>query len=95
MWCRVRISPASANNCRAAVETGLSGVFADLMADTLVNNEEIPIELVDRDYVGDVLYEQQLAELSKDVDRVKLQKLLGARLMIESEFKSLMNENFV
>jgi hypothetical protein len=92
---RVRISPASGNNCRLAIEEGLVDVFADLMADALVSNDQIPIEAVDRDYIGDVLYEQQLAELSKDVDRLQLQKLLGARLLIESEFKSVMGENFV
>ena len=92
---RVRISPASSYNCRLAEENGLVGVFPDLLADSLVKNDEVPIELVDRDYVGNVLYEQQLAELSQDVDRIKLQKLLGARLMIESEFKGLMGENTV
>ena len=92
---RIRISPASAYNCRLAEESGLVGVFSDLLADSLVNNDEVPIELVDRDYIGDVLYEQQLAELSQAVDRVKLQKMLGARLMIESEFKGLMGVNTV
>ncbi len=92
---RVRISPASGNNCDLAIEQGLVDVFGDLMADALVSGDGVPIELVDRDYIGDVLYEQQLANLSKDVDRIQLQKLLGARLMIESEFKSVMGENFV
>lgn len=92
---RVRVSPASSYNCRLAEESGLLGVFPDLLANSLVNGEDVPIELVDRDYIGDVLYEQQLAKLSQDVDRVKLQRLLGARLMIESEFKGLMGENYV
>lgn len=92
---RVRVSPASGNNCQVAIEEGLVDVFADLMADALVNNDQVPIELVDREYIGDVLYEQQLAQLSKDVDAIQLQKLLGARLMIESEFKTVLSENFV
>jgi hypothetical protein len=92
---RVRVSPASGNNCQVAIEEGLVDVFSDLMADALVNNDEVPIELVDREYIGDVLYEQQLAQLSKDVDAIQLQKLLGARLMIESEFKTVLSENFV
>lgn len=92
---RVRISPASSYNCPLAEETGLTAVFADLLADSLVNSDGIPIELVDRDYIGDVLYEQQLAQLSQEVDRIELQRLQGARLMIESEFKSLMDDNYV
>ena len=92
---RVRVEPASGNNCRVAIEEGLVEVFSALMADSLVDNGEVPLELVDREYIGDVLYEQQLAQLSKDVDRIQLQKLLGARLMIESEFRTVMNENYV
>ncbi|MCH8204995.1 MAG: protein kinase, partial [Candidatus Hydrogenedentes bacterium] len=92
---RVRISPAKVgSSSRIAVETGLADFLPKLLADILADNEEVPIEIVDRNYIGDLLYEQELAELSKGMDRIQLGKLLGARLMIESEFGALAKEEY-
>lgn len=92
---RIRISPAKVGlSSRYAVETGLTDFLPQLLADALAENGEVPIDIVDREFIGDLLYEQELAELSKGMDRIQFGKLLGARLMIKSEFGVFDREEF-
>lgn len=91
---RIRISPAQIGRSHWAIELGLTDFLQQLLANELEKNDIVPIEIVDREFLGDLLYEQQLSQLSEDkgLDAVQLGRFLGARLMIQTRFSVMDQE---
>lgn len=74
-----RISPAEG-------ESRINGLAEQLPPQLAVNldeQDELPINIVDRESIGDTLYEQELSSLSTAQDRINLMRLNGAKFMLE------------
>ena len=63
--------------------------------DALAEIEFPPIQVMNRDNVAYLLFEQELAEHSSEADRVRAHRLIGVKLMIESEFEYLFGDDSV
>lgn len=90
---RAWLRPADPGSSRQAAESGLADVFSWMLGDALTRGEAAMIDVVDRDLIGNVLFEQELAQLSQQADRVKLGQLRGARLLVDTEFRRLFEKD--
>ena len=86
---RAWLQPADPGSSRQAAESGLADVFSWMLGQALLRDETGLIDIVDRDLIGNVLFEQELAQLSQQSDRVKIGQLRGARLLVSTEFRRL------
>lgn len=92
---RVWLPPADPGSSRQAAESGLADVFPWMLGEALIRDESMPIGVVDRDLIGNVLFEQELAQLSQNSDSVKLGQVRGARLLVQTEFRRLFKKDSV
>jgi serine/threonine protein kinase len=90
-----RVEPPTAVRAYFDHTRDLARYFSGLLAPHLESNSNRPISIVDRESIGDVLFEQELATMVPNGDSVALGKILGARLMIEPEFGSMLGQEFV
>ena len=82
----IRISPSKYKVGGLADESGLANFFPTELASLLEEQQVLLVEIVDRESIGDVLYEQELSSLSSDKERAQLLMLSGAKFMLNSEF---------
>lgn len=75
---------------------GLAKYLPQELSVTLEEQNTLPIALVDREYIGNTLFEQGLSSLlsGSDEDRVNLMRLRGAKFMLNTKFGRVgSNEN--
>ena len=90
---RLWIPPVDAGRSILATETGLADVLPWKLSKALVDQETLPIEVVDRNYTAALLQEQSLSsQLSSTADAVRLGRLLGARLALFCRFSTVLGE---
>lgn len=93
---RVWLPPATVGNGRIARETGLADVLPWLLGEALGGDANVPIEIVERKMLANILSEQALsAQLSSEKDALRLGRVLGANLIISCSFGELFNDEFM
>ncbi len=91
---RFFILPVKVGQSRFAVETGLADVLPRLLGASV--QEITSLQLVDRENLDEILQEQQIsALLSSGADKLRLSKLLGARLILECRFDRVFDEEMM
>lgn len=92
---RLWIPPAHGKGPLAA-SSGLSDVLPWKIAKTLARQDLIPLEVVERELIADILSEQELSrQLSPEGDAVRLGQVLGARLIVELEFTAVFDKEYL
>jgi len=92
---RVWVYRALPGKSRLALESGLVDVLPWMLANDLKQNSATPLEVVNRELLPEMLAEQELsAELSSGTDRLRLGRVLGARVLVECRFDSLMQKDY-
>jgi tetratricopeptide (TPR) repeat protein len=85
------LQPDVGKRSRYARESGLEDYFPDLLGEAM--NATGRYEWVDRDALDIVLAEQTLSSLlSAEGDQAKVGRLMGARVVIKGQFRSLISE---
>lgn len=79
------VLPGEVKRGRLAVESGLADLLPALMGNQLTTNT--PMKMVDRELLRELLAEQELSgTLSTNEGRLRLGRVLGARLLIKCDF---------
>lgn len=92
---RLWIPPAHGKG-QLAASSGLSDVLPWKIAKTLARQDTIPLEVVERDLIADILSEQELSrQLSPEGDALRLGQVLGARLIVELEFTTVFDREYL
>lgn len=90
---RLWIPPADAQHSVTAAESGLADVLPWKLSKALLVQQELPLDIVDRNFTATLLQEQELsAQLSSRQDAARLGALLGARLALFCTFNSVFGE---
>ena len=91
---RFVILPPESSKCHYGIESGLADCLPDLLGDALQACG--PLTWVDREDLEALLAEQELSvHLSSESGQLALGRLLGARLIVKSTFRTLMGEEFL
>lgn len=79
------VLPGNIKRSRIALESGLHDLLPSLLGSKIT--EKAPVVMVDRELVRDILAEQELSGmLSSNEGRLRLGRVLGARLLIKCDF---------
>jgi len=90
---RLWILQPEVKNGRIAIESGLADCFPWLLSDKLAANTVRPVEVVDREYLLEILAEQEMSsQLSSGDGRVRLGRILGATILVSCKFDQLMGK---
>ncbi|HRZ84438.1 MAG TPA: hypothetical protein P5069_18450 [Candidatus Hydrogenedentes bacterium] len=88
------ILPCRPGSSQTAADSGLADLFPWMLGQTLP--AKAPVTLVDRELVSEVLMEQELsASLGSDAGRLRLGKVLGARILMDCSFIALMGKEYL
>lgn len=82
------VEPIVKEGARIPVQEGLAGIFSSWLGEQVMATEGVPLEVVERGLLAEILQEQELSSLSADDDndRVQLGHVMGARLIVYPEF---------
>ncbi len=86
---RIRIEPTTATGGGLATSNGLVDALPELLAIAFEQQGGRALDVVDREFIGSTLFEQELSSISSGKDAIAVGKLRGARVMIQTEFAQL------
>ena len=92
---RIRIENADATNSALAADSGLAGALPELLAGGIEQLDSGRFKIVNRQFIGDVLFEQQISTLSAKGNEARVGRLLGASLLIQAKFQHLFDEDYL